>query len=124
MDLYKWKYGVSPEKGKVKADPKEMGYYFQGYCFVIGGDNACYKKHLLLKNKNSGDIWKVPVDSRYRPDIRDNLADQRNVEMTGFAAKMRKEEIPGGVYQFGMLAEDLCSRQKLVNWSNWVLEIA
>ena len=26
-------------------------------------------------------------------------------------------------YQFGMLAEDQCSRQKLVNWSNWVLEV-
>lgn len=68
-------------------------------------------------------IWMIEVDNRYRRDIRDNLKDQLNVDLTGFAAKMRREEIPAGIYQFGMLAEDQCSRQKLVNWSNWVLEV-
>jgi len=51
------------------------------------------------------------------------LKDQLNVDLTGFAGKMRKREIPAGVYQFGMLAEDTCSRQKLVNWSNWVIQV-
>ena len=63
------------------------------------------------------------MDSRYRPDIKNNLRDQTNVDLTGFAAKLKKDAVPAGVYQFGMLAEDKCSRQKLVNWSNWVLEV-
>lgn len=123
MDLYKWQYGVSPEKGKIKINPEDMGYYLQGYSFVIGSDNACYKKKLLLKNQENGQTWAIPVENRYRQDIKNNLKDQLNVDLTGFAAKMRREDLPTGIYQFGMLAEDQCSRQKLVNWSNWVLEV-
>ena len=123
MDIYKWQYGVALEKGRIKVKPEDMGYYFQGYSFVIGADNACYKKKLLLKNQADHHIWMMDVDDRYRKDIKDNLKDQLNVDLTGFAAKMHMEEIPAGIYQFGMLAEDRCSRQKLVNWSNWVLEV-
>ncbi|MDE6203950.1 MAG: hypothetical protein K2G19_10790, partial [Lachnospiraceae bacterium] len=123
MDIYKWQYGVSPDKGKVKPVQSDMGYYFQGYSFVIGGDNACYIKTLLLKNQESGRIWAVPIDNRYRQDIRNNLKDQINADLTGFAAKLRGDAVPAGIYQFGMLAKDQCSRLKLVNWSNWVLEV-
>ena len=123
MDIYKWQYGVALEKGRIKVKPEDMGYYFQGYSFVIGADNACYKKKLLLKNQADHHIWMMDVDDRYRKDIKDNLKDQLNVDLTGFAAKMHMEEIPAGIYQFGMLAENRCSRQKLVNWSNWVLEV-
>lgn len=123
MDIYKWQYGVPPEKGRVKAKPGDMGYYFQGYSFVIGSDNACYKKKLLLRNRESKQVWVIPVENRYRQDIRKNLKDQLNVDLTGFAAKMRREDIPAGIYQFGMLSEDRCSRLKLVNWSSWILEI-
>lgn len=123
MDIYKWQYGVVPEKGKIKVKPEDMGYYFQGYSFVIGADNACYNKKLLLRNRENKQVWAIQLESRYRKDIKNNLKDQLNVDLTGFAAKMRRDELPSGVYQFGMLAEDRCSRQKLINWSSWVLEI-
>ena len=138
MDIYKWKYGVSVEyamsgsaknnkkhlpENENKISPEDTGYYFQGYSFVIGADNACYKKKLLLKNKENGMVWQIPVDARYRQDIKNNLHDQVNVDLTGFAAKLKKNTVPAGVYQFGMLAQDQCSRQRLVNWSNWVLEV-
>lgn len=122
MDIYKWKYGVSPDKGKVKPVPDDMGYYFQGYSFIIGANNACYKKTLLLQNKKNGELLRIPIDERYRPDIRNNLKDQLNVDLTGFAAKVQLGSIPKGTYRFGMLTEDRCSRQKLVNWSSWVLQ--
>lgn len=122
MDIYKWKYGVSWDKGRVKPVPEDMGYYFQGYSFVIGADNACYKKTLLLQNKESMKVIRIPLDERYRADIRNNLKDQLNVDLTGFAAKVRLDSIPKGTYRFGMLAEDRCSRQKLVNYSSWVLQ--
>lgn len=123
MDIYKWKYGVDPDKGKKEPDAEDMGYYFQGYSFIIGSDNACYRKTLLLENKGNRKIIRVPLDSRYRPDIRNNLKDQLNVDLTGFAAKVRLSDIPKGEYRFGMLVEDKCSRQKLVNWSSWVLQV-
>ena len=100
-----------------------MGYYFQGYTFVIGSDNACYEKRLLLKNLANGKVYGISIDQRFRPDIKNNLSDQLNVELTGFAAKMKCDKIPEGSYQFGMLAVDRCSRQRLINWSSWTLEI-
>ncbi|MBD5493412.1 MAG: glycosyltransferase [Lachnospiraceae bacterium] len=123
LDIYKWKYGVSREKGRVQADEQDMGYFFQGYSFVIGADNACYKKKLLLKNKENESVLSIPVENRYRQDIKNNLKDQLNVDLTGFAAKVPSGRIPAGIYRFGIMAEDMCSRQKLVNWSSWVLEV-
>ena len=122
MDIYKWKYGVAPEKGKATPTDQDMGYYFQGYTFVIGADNACYKKTLLLENKENKRVLRIPVDERYRLDIRKNLIDQLNVDLTGFAAKVPLKSVPKGIYRFGMLVEDRCSRQKLVGYSNWVLQ--
>lgn len=123
MDLYKWQYGVSADKGKIKPKAEDMGYYFQGYSFVIGADNACYEKKLLLKNTENGEVFAVSLEKCCRQDIKKNLKDQVNVDLTGYAAKVQKNVLPDGIYRFGMLAQDMCSRQKLVNWSNWVLEI-
>lgn len=123
MDLYKWQYGVPAGKGKVKENPCDMGYYFQGYSFVIGADNACYEKELLLKNTENGEVFSVSLEKCCRQDIKKNLKDQINVDLTGYVAKVQRDKLPEGIYRFGMLARDMCSRQKLVNWSNWVLEI-
>lgn len=123
MDIYKWKYGVMPGKGRKEPVPEDMGYYFQGYTFVIGSNNACYQKTLLLQNKENMQVLRIATEERYRPDIKNNLKDQWNVDLTGFAAKVQLDNIPKGLYRFGMLAEDRCSRQKLVNWSSWVLQV-
>lgn len=122
MDILKWKYGAVAKIAEMRKETEEMGFYFQGYSFVIGADNACYKKTLLLQNKASGEVICIPVDLRWRQDIKNNLNEQLNVDLTGFAAKVRRKDIPEGSYRFGMLAEDRCSRQKLVNWSNWAFE--
>jgi len=124
MDIYKWKYGVTALEREKQAGAGETGYYFQGYTFVIGSDNACYKMTLLLRNKDNESIFSITVDRRYRQDIKKNLTDQLNVDLTGFAAKVQAGILPAGSYQFGMLAEDQCSRLRLVNWSNWTLEVS
>ena len=162
MDIYKWKYGVSPEKRKTKNldldkedyskkekdhcndssnDSRDQGYYFQGYSFVIGSDNACYKKELLLRRIADGNqqmlgnsvgkdekmpqpvIYSISIEKKCREDIKANLKDQVNVDLTGYAAKLKPGAVPAGKYQFGMLAKDACSRVKLVNWSSWTIEI-
>lgn len=120
-DLFKWKYGISVSKSKKKPKDEELGYYFQGYSFIIGSDNACYKKTLLLQNKDSGEFLAVPVETCYRPDIDRNLTDQIHTALTGFAARVALSDIPKGKYRFAMLAEDRCSRQKLLSYSSWVL---
>ncbi|MDE7248495.1 MAG: glycosyltransferase, partial [Lachnospiraceae bacterium] len=122
MDIYKWKYGVEAPKEK-KANSEDMGYYFQGYSFVIGSDNACFTKKLLLRDKEKDVIFEILVDERCRKDIKNNLSDQLNVDLTGFAAKVKMNVLPEGNYQFGMLAKDRCSRLELVNWSSWTLEV-
>lgn len=160
MDIYKWKYGVSPEKRKTwnldkedygeekkasrndnSIDSEDQGYYFQGYSFVIGSDNACYKKKLLLRRiadsnqhtvENPAEkdekmpepvIYSISIEKKYREDIKANLKDQVNVDLTGYAAKLKPGAVPPGRYQFGMLAKDACSRVKLVNWSSWTIEV-
>lgn len=160
MDIYKWKYGVSPEKRKIKnldkedyskkekdnrndssIDSEDQGYYFQGYSFVIGSDNACYKKELLLRRIGDGNqqavensagkdekmpkpaIYSISIEKKCREDIKANLKDQVNVDLTGYAAKLKPGAVSAGKYQFGMLAKDACSRVKLVNWSSWTIEI-
>ena len=123
MDIYKWKYGVASSKGRKKALPEDEGFYFQGYSFIIGADNACYEKKLLLRSQESGKVYALSVENRYRKDIHDNLKDQLNVDLTGFTAKLQSGGLAKGVYQFGMLAQDRCSRQRLVNFSSWVIEI-
>lgn len=123
MDIYKWKYGVKAPMESGKIQDEEMGYYFQGYSFVIGADNACFLKKLLLRDRENGVIFEIFVDERYRKDIKDNLNDQLNVDLTGFTAKVKMNVLPKGNYQFGMLTQDRCSRLKLVNWSSWTLEV-
>ena len=166
MDIYKWKYGVSPEKRKNRNldldkedyskkekdnrndrsndrsnDSEDQGYYFQGYSFVIGSDNTCYKKELLLRRITDGNrqtsantveedekmpqpaIYSISIEKKCREDIKANLKDQVNVDLTGYAAKLKPGAVPAGKYQFGMLAKDACSRVRLVNWSSWTIEI-
>lgn len=123
MDIYKWKYGVSIEKGVNMPSDDDLGFYFQGYTFVIGSDNACYERKLLLKNKSTNAVYGIEVNIELRPDIKANLSDQINVDLTGYTAKMRLGAVPKGSYQFGMYMRDKTSTQRLYNWSNWTLEV-
>lgn len=127
-NIYKWQYNAMPAmRNTEQENPETMSeyfnYYFQGYAFVIGADNACYERKLLLKSRERRKVWALPIEDQRRPDIKAQLKDQTNVDLTGFAAKLHSTELPPGVYQLGMLAKDKCSRQRLVSWSNWTIEI-
>ncbi len=98
------------------------GYYLSGYSFVIGADNALYKRTILLKGED-GSIYELPVTDIYRPDIAANLTNQTNDELTGFFAMLRSGIMPAGKYLVGMLEADQTSRQRLVNWSDVFLKI-
>ncbi|MCR5502271.1 MAG: glycosyltransferase [Lachnospiraceae bacterium] len=126
MDLFKWKYGVTREKYRgedSEALNQDLGYYFQGYTFVTGSDNACYEKTLFLENLETGRFYGVETESGYRPDIAKNIPDQVNAELAGFTAKMKPDAVPPGTYRFGMYMKDRTSKQRLYNRSSWTLEV-
>ncbi len=120
-----WLYGVT-------ATGNEEGYYLKGYSFVIGSDNACFEKKLLLRQVQRTEEGAGPVGPKvysftpyvwYRPDIRVRLADQVNVDLTGYKLRIRKGDLPPGYYQIGMLAVDKTSRTKLINWVPNIIKI-
>lgn len=123
MDIYKWKYGVPVSKGSIEPGPMDSGFYFQGYTFVIGSNNACYDRLLLFKNLETMRVYGIEVSKDLRPDIKNNLADQINVDLTGYTGKIKEGSVPKGNYQFGMYMKDRTSSQRLYNWSNWTLEV-
>ncbi len=120
-----WLYGVT-------ATGHEEGYYLKGYSFVIGSDNACFEKKLLLRQVERREDGAGPVGPKvysfspyvwYRPDIRVRLGDQVNVDLTGYKLRIEKQALPPGYYQIGMLAIDKTSRLKLINWVPNIIKI-
>ena len=121
-----WLYGVT-------AKGHDEGYFLKGYSFVIGSDNACFEKKLVLRQiQKSPDGSVGPTGPKvysfvpyvwYRPDIRVRLSDQVNVDLTGYKLRIDKNTLPPGYYQIGMLAIDKTSRLKLINWVPNVIKI-
>ena len=109
---------VSRLYGEFIGDYKECGHYISGFSFVIGSDNACFDKELLLKNSDNGIIYKLKINEIYRKDVDDNLEDQINTELTGFGVHIADDAIPTGAYKIGMAAYDRTGRLKLMNWSD------
>ncbi|MCR5675576.1 MAG: glycosyltransferase [Lachnospiraceae bacterium] len=113
------------------------GYYIKGYSFVIGADNACYDRRVLLRRVTEQttadgkdrvmmpetDVWSLPANDWYRPDIMEKLSDQIHVDLTGYRVRIGKGDLPAGSYQIGMLVLDRTSRQRLVNWVENRIEI-
>lgn len=123
MDIFKWKYGVPIEKSSVIPTDEDLGYYFQGYTFVIGANNACFERALILENTETHDFYTVEVNLEFRPDIAKNVPDQLNVDLAGYTAKIQANSLPKGHYQFGMYMKDKTSSLRLYNMSNWEIDI-
>lgn len=112
----------------------------QGYGVVLGDNNACYDRRLILwkvqephapetekKETKAADAHEprgkirclsITLEGQYRPDLEENMTDQVNVALCGFWLK--PDKIPAGVYRVGILARSLVSGIRLVNWSRTV----
>lgn len=117
----------------------------QGYSVVLGDNNACYDRRLILW-KLEGQESRVPAsaqetepeekqtwepeilqphgkirclgiapEGQYRPDLEENMTDQVNVALCGFWLK--PGNIPAGVYGVGVLADSRVGGIRLVNFS-------
>ncbi len=120
-----WLYGPT-------AEGNTEGYFLKGYSFVIGSDNACFEKKILLRLVERFEDGAGPVGPKvysfapyiwYRPDIKIRLQDQVNVDLTGYKLRIEKGLLPPGYYQIGMLAIDKTSRTRLINWIPNVMRI-
>ena len=90
-----------------------------GWCCVLGDDNACYDKYLLLKDKD-GKIERLLLQGQYRPDLEENMPDQKNVALSGFEVHLPEAILSGKL--LGAAAVNRITGLKLLSFSNFVCE--
>lgn len=90
-----------------------------GWCCVLGDDNACYDKYLLFKDWN-GKIERLLLEGQYRPDLEENMPDQKNVALSGFEVHLPEAILSGKL--LGAAAVNRVTGLKLLSFSNFVCE--
>ncbi len=98
-------------------DETKTELYVQGISFVTGSDNACYKRSLILKNRESGEAFAIPYEGALRNDVALNCPDQVNVDLSGFAIEFDKNFVPEGTYDVGILMEHKYAAERLCRFS-------
>lgn len=93
-----------------------------GYTVVLGDDNSHYAFSLVLRQEESGQVLVIPLERQYRPDLEENLPDQRNVALGGFWVDVSGLNLQGGSYSIGMLAKSRVNRTRLLQFSNRSLD--
>lgn len=99
-----------------------------GYCVVLGDDNACYDKKLMLLGQDGRPLWQIPMDGQYRPDLVENMPDQKNVGLCGFWMKISEVDFPAGKlaegkYRVAAGVRNRVTGLRLTNNSNCYLEM-
>lgn len=117
--------GIRAGTGEAGSCADDEALLIWGYTFVIGSDNALYKRTLMFKKVEpvgteykdvDDEILACPVHDAYRPDIQPRIPDQINAQMCGFYAKIDAKDLPPGAYNIGFLAEKAFSTEKLMFW--------
>lgn len=88
--------------------------YLQGNVVVLGSDNACFEKKIVLRHDSSGELYEISPEWFYRPDVFSNLQDQTNVALSGFACLVNMDAMPAGRYEVGIFVTDKISKQSLL----------
>lgn len=88
--------------------------YLQGNAVVLGSDNACFEKKIILRHTESGRLYQILPEWYYRPDVFHNLQDQLNVALCGFACLVNMSKMEAGKYEVGILVKDKISGQHLL----------
>lgn len=126
-----WKAGLPGEDDlqKIRKDECLMARVetagperIQGYSVILGDDNACYEKYLLLlptetdasQDTDRGTSF-MKLLPAYRQELEENLPDQKNVALGGFCVSRKGEQLPTGTYSIAVLAVNRVSKLKLWN---------
>lgn len=104
----------------------------QGYAVVLGSNNACYEKKLLLKREpedgkenaeDTGYGYEMKLSPVFRSDLKENMKDQINVALCGFHVCPERKPAPG-IYRIGVLARDRISGRKILNFSSRTIRVS
>lgn len=104
----------------------------QGYSVVLGDNNACYDKALLLWRLEASRFPEpegelscscVQLEGQYRPELTENMTDQKNVGLCGFHLELPEGSLAAGRYRLGITAVSRVGGTRLINWSSHVLQI-
>ena len=96
--------------------------YLQGNAVVLGSDNACFEKKIILRHEESGKLYQILPEWYYRPDVFHNLQDQVNVALSGFACLVNMSKMETGRYEVGVLVKDRISGQHLLRTTTRSIE--
>ena len=130
-----WKRGLpgGEELQKIRRDNCLMARVetagperIQGYSVILGDDNACYEKHLLLipcGETEGQDVWSMQLMPAYRQELEENLPDQKNVALGGFCVLREGEQLPAGNYTIAVLMVNRVSKLKLWNTTGKYLTV-
>ena len=121
-DIRKWYIKEENIREITQKANSENVVYFQGNMVVLGSNNACYEKSVLLRHKETGKFYQIKPERKYRPDIFTNLPDQKNVALSGFSFLLNLDNLPKGNYEIGAMAKDLISGQHLLRITALKLE--
>lgn len=86
----------------------------QGWFAMRGCDNAIIEKQMLLKNKESGEIYQLTVYPKLRYDVQalfksqteDNGQKTRNTALSGIHVILEKSALTKGTYMIGILTQE------------------
>lgn len=98
--------------------------HLKGYAVVLGDDNACYDRYLVLSESLQDLAYAkvVKAEKQYRQDLEENMADQTKVALSGFHVEFSADEWEQyDGYYIGVIAVHKVSKLKLLNWSGWQL---
>lgn len=100
---------------------KDSSMSVTGWSVVLGDNNACYDKALILCDGKT--YYWLELMGQYRPDLIENMPDQTNVGLCGFRLEWEAEGLPSGSYRVGMYAHNRMNGTSLINWSNRMVEV-
>ncbi len=100
---------------------KEQGLSVTGWSVVLGDNNACYDKTLVMQGQEG--CFLLALEGQYRPDLMENMPDQTNVGLSGFHLEWEEEILPAGSYRLGVMAQNRINGVCLINWSNRMVEV-
>lgn len=100
----------------------------KGYGIVLGDDNACYKRYLIMspdieKDEISPNSMIMALEGMYKYELEENVPDQKNVGLCGFCISRKGEKLKSGRYKPGILAVNKVTGLKLFSWCGKVLEL-
>lgn len=98
------------------TDGQDEAYYIQGFSYLLGSDNALYRKKLILSSKDL--CYVTGIKSAVRSDVSANCPNEVNVERSGFSIIIPKDSLPEGSYRVGIMYEKMYSRETLFRYTN------